>query len=173
MNVLIVVPSYPSADNQYGGIFIHEQIKAIKRADPHLYIEVVKIEPYVPRFLSAITNKYKKYQNSQKIYLYDGITVNVIKVLSFPRNILMANKCKRTSKKLQKYLKRSTKTFDIIHAHGAVHTGFAAVVNAHKNNSISVVTAHGSDFMFYHNLNKRMNKISQYIMKNANSIIAV
>ncbi len=172
MNVLIVVPSYPSVNNPYGGIFIHEQIKAIKRADPHLYIEVVKIEPYVPIFLSAIIKKYKKYENGQESYLYDGITVNVIKVLSFPRNILMANKCKRTSKKLQEYLKCRNKTFDIIHAHGAVHTGFAAVDNAQRNSSISVVTAHGSDIMFYPNLNKRMNKISQYIMKNANSIIA-
>jgi glycosyltransferase involved in cell wall biosynthesis len=172
MNVLIVAPSYPSIENPYGGIFIHEQIKAMKRVDPHLYIEVVKVEPYVPKMLSSTMKKYEKFKNSKENYLYDGITVNVIKVLSFPKNILMANKCKRTSIKLQKYLKNNNKTFDVIHAHGAVHTGFAAVDSSQKNNLISVITAHGSDIMFYPDLNKSMKKTSQYILENANSIIA-
>lgn len=172
MKVLLVVPNYPSVEEPYAGIFIHEQLKAIKRMNPKIYIEVVKIEPYVPKLLSKIIKKYQIYENMKDIYVHDGISVNIIRVLSLPKNLFMAFKCRRTAIKLQKYLKLNNTKFDIIHAHGAVHTGFSAVYNSKQIKNSSIVTVHGSDIMFYPDLNKRMKNTSEYTLKNANSIIA-
>ncbi|MCK4257776.1 MAG: glycosyltransferase [Halanaerobiales bacterium] len=171
MKILILAPSYPSDNDPYGGIFIHQQVKAIKRSNQNVTIDVIRVIPFAPKILKFVNRKYLKYENLVGEYLYDGVRVSLIKVFTLPRNLNTSSMCKMLYKKFKKIL--SDTNYDIVHAHGAVHTGYAAVRACTEKGIKSVVTVHGSDIMYYSNLNNQMKEISNYIFKNADSILAV
>ena len=172
MNVLVLAPGYPTDKNPYSGIYIHEQVMAIKRVDPNIDIEVIKIIPHVPLLIRKIFTKYANYEENIYEYTYAGVHVKILKVFTLPRNLNTPYICESLYKKINKYLNNSKKHYDIIHAHGAVHTGYAAVKNCINRNIKSAVTVHGSDIMYYPDLNKSMKKINYFVLSHADLLLA-
>lgn len=171
MKVLVLVPFYPSNTDPYSGVFIHKQIKAIMNDNSGVDIDVLKVDPYAPKILRIFNKKYKKYDNSIKEYEYDGVKVSIVRVLSLPRNLNISFVCKM----LYLLINNMTdiKKYDIIHAHCAVHTGYAAARVCKEKDIKSVITIHGSDIMYYSNLNNKMKKISNYILEYSSCVIAI
>lgn len=172
MKVLVVAPGYPSNTDPYAGAFIHEQVKAMKRTSPEISVDVVKVMPYSPKLLGMFNSRYSVYDTHRLGYDYESVSVNIIRVVTLPKNLNTASVCKSLYRRLSKFFRRGRQNYDIVHAHGAVHTGYATVRACSSLRAKSVVTVHGSDIMYYSELNKSMRQISGYILSNADLLIA-
>lgn len=110
MRVLIIPERFPENENDVGGIFIHDQIKAISN---FAEVEVFYTKPYGNVGLSsenanrALIHRHSTYTRSH---------LKMLKPLQYYRWIRSAEK-----------LARNLKPFDIIHLHGSTLRGDMAV----------------------------------------------
>lgn len=172
LNVLIVAPAYPSLKKPYAGSFIHEQVKSIMAFDKSINFTVVKSQPYTPLILKILFKKYRK-NNFRKYNSFEGVNVNTIRLITLPKNKNIYHVSKAFTRKLKKFIKNSNVEYDIIHSHGAVHTGYAGVMNSKFYNIKSIVTCHGSDISFYPNLNKKIHKVVSETLHKSNYLISI
>jgi len=145
IKVITVTPFYPSEVHPYSGIFVESQI--INLSKNGIKANIYYCVPRVPLPLSFIKLKWKELGKFEKCYERNGICINVLRYIAFPKNIGMAVSAADIYIQLKKILIKENP--DLIHAHFAIPTGFAACKAAEVTNTPVVTTIHGSDINYY------------------------
>ena len=173
MKVLVISHMYPSTFSEIGGIFVHEQVKAL--VSKGIEVQVISPVPWTPFPINYLSSKWKKYSAIPEKMVYEGISIWYPRYLTFPRSWFFASSGQRmywgikdvVSKIYQKY------KFDLIQAHVALPDGFAAVKLKQIYRKPIVVTIHGQDLYvaFYRNKSCKITLFN--IFKKVDRIILV
>ena len=144
LNVLVLSEMFPNPGNAMAGIFVLEQMRALRRQGVEL--RVICPTPWIPRSLRAL-QRVKKYVATPVQASVDGFSANYPRVPMFPsgRFVYLSGfvhylYCRRL---LRRMLKESN--VDLIHAHAILPVGFAAVLLGREFKIPVSCTVHGSD----------------------------
>lgn len=171
MTILFLSTMYPNSIIYMSGVFVHEQVKSLKKLGVN--IEVVAPIPLTFFPLTKIRNKWKLYDSVPIKELIEGVKVYHPRYLSLPRGILKDFWGFIMAFSILKVLKKEKELgkIDIIHAHGGLPDDHTAKILAQKLKLPYVVTVHGDTV--YSTINKRYFYRSKEALENANAIIAV
>jgi glycosyltransferase involved in cell wall biosynthesis len=141
MRVLFVTELWPP----HGGSFVFEQVKSVAS---HVSVTVVVLIPHPPN-LSRYRSQRSRFANkSEAPELEHTISVYYLRYRTIPELGKYLNSA-QAFRALARFLRRHNEQFDLVHAHFAYTTGFAAV-RAGRNFSLPVMVAtYGSDINFY------------------------
>ncbi|MCM0647440.1 glycosyltransferase [Clostridium swellfunianum] len=159
--------------NKVSGIFVHEQVKALKKLGCD--IRVISPVPAVPFPLSVVSKKWKRYSKIQKIEEISDIKAYYPRMIMLPRDIIFHNSGKIYFHSIKQLLKGIYKEFpfDIVHCHTALPDGYAGSLVAQLYNKPIVTTIHGNDFQnTIHKSEKSKNAIVHAI-KYSNKVVTV
>lgn len=153
MKILVISHMYPSTFNEIGGIFVHEQVKAL--VSKGVEVQLVSPVPWTPFPINYLSSKWKKYNNIPERTVYEGISIWYPRYLIFPRAWFFASSGQRMYGGIKDVVLKIYKEFqfDLIHAHVALPDGFAAMKIKHIYQKPLIVTIHGQDLYvtFYRN----------------------
>ena len=173
MKILVITHMYPSTFNEIGGIFVHEQVKAL--VSKGVKVQVVSPVPWTLFPINYLSSKWKKYNTIPVKRVYEGINIWYPRYVTFPRAWFFASSGQRmylgikdvVSKIYQKF------QFDLIHAHVALPDGFAALKIKHIYHKPLIVTIHGQDLYVTFYRNKRCKIALFNVYKKVDCIILV
>jgi glycosyltransferase involved in cell wall biosynthesis len=147
MRVLFVTELWPP----HGGSFVFEQVKSVAS---HVSVTVVVLIPHPPN-LSRYRSRPSRFANkSEAPELEHDIPVYYLRYRTIPELGKYLNSM-QAFRALAQFLRRHNQQFDLIHAHFAYTTGFAAVRAGRQLCVPVVVTVHGSDINYYTRRNPR------------------
>jgi len=137
---------YPVSYNPVYGIFVHEQVKALKNAG--MDIRVVSPKAWSPWPIKHLSKKWKAYSEVPEHDELNGIQVHYPKYLTFPKGLFFASSGNRMYQGIKSTVQEiyNEFPFDLIHAHVALPVGKAASLIAEDFGCPFVVTIHGYDF---------------------------
>ena len=146
MKVLVISHMYPSSFNEIGGIFVHEQVKALVAKG--VEIQVVSPVPWTPFPVNYLSSKWKKYGAVPERTVYEGINIWYPRYITFPRAWFFASSGQRMYLGIKDVVAKIYKEFqfDLIHAHVALPDGYAGMKVAQKYKKPLIVNIHGQDF---------------------------
>ncbi|MDZ7363255.1 MAG: glycosyltransferase family 4 protein [candidate division KSB1 bacterium] len=141
MRVLIVTELWPP----HGGSFVFEQVKAIA---PYVSVTVAVLIPNPPD-LSRYRSRWSRFADkSAAPEMEDGIPVYYLRYRTIPELGKYLNSV-QAFRALACFLRQRKDQFDLIHAHFAYTTGFAAVRAGRSFDLPVIVATYGSDINFY------------------------
>ena len=146
MKVLVISHMYPSTFNEIGGIFVHEQVKALVAKG--IEVQVVSPVPWTPFPINYLSSKWKKYSTIPERTVYEGISIWYPRYVTFPRAWFFASSGQRMYLGIKDVVAKIYKEFqfDLIHAHVALSDGYAGMKIAQKYKKPLIVNIHGQDF---------------------------
>ena len=173
MNVLVLSHMYPNQENEISGIFVQEQILALKKRG--IQVVVLSSKPWLPDgFRSLLSRKGRNFdipldENRESIQVYYP------RYLSFPRNFLLSTAGYRVfcGIKDQAVELHEKFNFDLIHAHAAIPDGFAAMLLARELDIPFVVTIHGLDFYQTLHRNQLLKKQVENVLGRSSAAVVV
>ena len=173
LRVLIISTMYPHPLVPTYGIFVHQQMAALTKLG--CQVVVICPVPWAPFPLPLFRRKWKEYARAPRFARKDNIDVYYPRFLLFPRKILISYSgnflylgIKRTMHRLEKKLR-----FDIIHAHGLLPEGWAALALTRKRKLPVIVTTHGKDVFMTSQLNNRCRQILNNIIRSVDAFVLV
>ena len=172
MRVLEISHMYPSTFNEIGGIFVHEQVKALVAKG--IEVQVISPVPWTPFPINCFSSKWKKYSTIPEREIQEGINVWHPRCVTFPRAWFFASSGQRMYEGIKDVVSKIYKEFqfDLIHAHVALPDGFAGMKIAQKYKKPLIVTIHGQDFQQTLFKNKKCKKnIEKVINFSARTIV--
>lgn len=144
VKVLVLTEWFPNSGNPTAGIFVLEQMRALRRQN--VEFEVICPIPWIPGLLRRLPGA-QKYVAHPLPSSVDGFAVSFLRVPMFPGGRLMYLSgfvqyiwCRRLVRRM---LKKNG--INLIHAHAILPPGFAAVLLGREFNIPVSCTAHGSD----------------------------
>jgi glycosyltransferase involved in cell wall biosynthesis len=134
---------YPSPVNPTGGIFVHEQVKAL-RALGH-DVRVVSPKAWAPPFV----RRYEAYRRVPGTDTVEGVPVLYPKRIALPGNRLGRHDARAMLAAIALPLRAVHRNwpFHVIHAHMVAPDGWAAARVAHALGVPAVATAHRADVL--------------------------
>jgi len=146
MKVLVISHMYPSTFNEIGGVFVHEQVKALVAKG--VEIQVVSPIPWTPFPINYLSSKWENYSNIPERTIYERINIWYPHYITFPRAWFFASSGQRMYLGIKDIALKIYKEFqfDLIHAHVALPDGFAGMNIAQKYKRPLIITTHGQDF---------------------------
>lgn len=146
MKILVISHMYPSVFNEIGGIFVHEQVKAL--VSKGVEVQVLSPIPWTPFPVNCLSFKWKKYSEVPKREIREGINIWYPRYLTFPRAWFFASSGYRMYLGIKNVVSKIHKEFqfDLIHAHVALPDGYAGEKIAQKYEKPLFVNIHGQDF---------------------------
>ena len=146
MKVLVISHMYPSSFNEVGGIFVHEQVKALVAKGAE--VQVVSPVPWTPFPINYLSSKWKKYSTVPERTVYEGISIWYPRYVTFPRAWFFALSGQRMYLGIKDVIAKTYKEFqfNLIHAHVALPDGYAGMKVAQKYKKPLIVNIHGQDF---------------------------
>jgi len=146
MKVLVISHMYPSTFNEIGGIFVHEQVKALVAKG--VEIQVVSPVPWTPFPINYLSSKWKKYSIVPEREIQEGINVWYPRCVTFPRAWFFGSSGQRMYLGIKDVVVKIYQKFqfDLIHAHVALPDGYAGIKIAQKYKKPLIVNIHGQDF---------------------------
>lgn len=164
---------YPSSFNEVYGIFVHEQVKALK--DEGIEIKVISPVPRTPFPTNKISKKWKKISMIPDYTNWGKIPVYYPRYITFPKSILFESSGERMYKGIRQLAVKIYQDFkfDLIHAHVALPDGYAAMKLAEVFNVPYVVTIHGQDLQQTIYRNKQCKENIFKVIYSAKKIILV
>lgn len=170
MKVLVVCPFFPyDPIRPYSGIFVGEQVQMLRQLGVEAH--VVTFVPWTPWPVSALKPKWKELAQIPSRYSWRDIEVIVHRYPVLPRNRALDIAARVMERLLYQDVVASEP--DLIHAHFAYPTGFAAVRCARRLSIPVVLTVHGSDVHTVPNLAKRYRADVMEALKGATRVLAV
>jgi teichuronic acid biosynthesis glycosyltransferase TuaC len=164
---------YPSSFNEVYGIFVHEQVKALK--DKGIEIKVISPVPKTPFPINTIKGKWKKISMIPEYKDWGKIPVWYPRYTTFPKSILFESSGERMYRGIRQLTGKIYQDckFDLIHAHVALPDGYAAMKLSEDFNVPYVVTIHGQDFYITIHKNNKCKNYIKKILQKAEKIIVV
>lgn len=172
MNVLVFSHMFPSSADPMGGIFVLEQMKALRG----LGVEIVVVAPvpWIPSMLRSIPRGRKYYAVPPRDAIH-GFHVEYPRVLSFPGGRLFCMygafyylACLRAVRHLVR-----DREIQMIHAHAILPDGFAGVLLGQTLNLPVVCTVHGSDINIYPFRNRCTRRATIWALRRVDRLITV
>lgn len=159
MNVLKLSVVYPSQHNPISGIFIQKESESLIKQCP---IKITVLNPIAfgrakPPSENAILNNIKLIR--PKYFSLPGSFFLTLKTMFFALSCI--------------WTLRKSFTYDVIHAHSIVITGFAGLLLKKIYSKPLVITVHGNEFDFTGVKQWPHRLIFKYVLNNANLIIVV
>lgn len=143
MKLLVISHMYPSPRDHFGGIFVHQQVRALSRLCD---VKVISPKPWAPRML-WLRRKWRQYGRDPDRDVLDGIEVFYPKMLHFPRSFTMQWygyymywAVRQLVAEIEAHFE-----FDLIHCHVALPDGFGGMLVNRRYNRKLVVSVHGQD----------------------------
>jgi len=135
---------YPNKVDNYSGIFVHEQVKALIKLG--VKVEVIAPTPYSPKILSMFNKRWRAFSKISRVEIIDGVTIHRPKFIAIP-----GGKMKHYWGYFYAYLAKNTvrmilqKTdIDLFHVHGTIPDDHAVSILSKKFNIPFVATVHGA-----------------------------
>jgi glycosyltransferase involved in cell wall biosynthesis len=143
MRVLMLSHMYPSPVNPTAGIFVHEQVRALRSLGHD--VRVVSPKGWAPPLLS----RWGAYRDVPSVDTVEGVPVLYPRKLTLPRNLLGPYNCDAMLWAIRKPLLRVHRRwpFDVIHAHMLVPDGWAAAAVGAELEVPVVATGHRADVL--------------------------
>ncbi len=171
MNILVVSPGYPSKKSIYVSSFVHNQVKTVKKQlDTKDEIVVFSIVPWIPAWISKLLKKYRNIDSHSRYY-YEGVNVYQIRIFMLPKNKNILSMGEQTYRRILKKIRKIKLLPDIIHSHGAVHTGYAGSKISIKLSIPNLLTIHGSDVLKYPQISPKVEARLCNTLTNTKTII--
>lgn len=169
MRILMLSHMYPSPVNPTGGIFVHEQVKAL-RARGH-DVRVVSPKAWGPPFVP----QYAAYRTIPGHDVIEGVPVLYPKRLALPGNRLGPNDARAMLAAIALPLRTVHKNwpFDVIHAQMVAPDGWAAARVARALGVPSVATAHRADVLDLPARSPAMRKLVGDAVASLDAVVAV
>jgi glycosyltransferase involved in cell wall biosynthesis len=144
LKVLVLSEMFPNPDNATAGIFVLEQMRALRRQG--VEFRVISPTPWIPPGLRSVA-RLRKYAASPAHGTVDGFAVDYLRIPMFPRGAFLYLAgfvyylwCRAL---LREMLKETS--IDLIHAHAIAPAGFGAVLLGREFKIPVICTVHGSD----------------------------
>lgn len=172
MTVLVLSYLFPNERYQNSGIFVLEQIKALREEGTE--VRVIAPRPWVPpglQFLPCV----RRNPPAPQVLAIDGFKVQRPKVLTLPKNMSFAGSgllFYLACRSLVSEWARNTR-IDVIHAHTLVPCGFAAVLLGREFSLPVVCTGHGSDVNVYPFNGHFAHRASTWAARNVDTLVTV
>lgn len=146
MKVLVVSQMYPNPVNPVGGIFVHEQVKALISLG--VDINVLSPYPWIPWPISRLRRTWKELARVPLEAEIEGVRVCYPRYLHFPRKFLLGSLGKRMYWGMHCLIEDfwSQKPFSLVHAHAAFPAGVVGKEISERYGVPLVITIHGADF---------------------------
>lgn len=173
MKVLIISHMYPSTFNSMAGIFVHQQVKTLKKKG--VDVKVVSPVPIAPFPLNLISKKWARYREIPYKANIQGVEIFYPRYLEFPKGIMFDKSGFFMSMGIKSLIKKIYKDFkfDLIHSHVAVPDGYAGMILNKEFKAPHVVTIHGQDFQNTINKNIKCKKALFNVLNHVDKIITV
>ncbi|MDK2897345.1 MAG: hypothetical protein PWP04_1465 [Candidatus Atribacteria bacterium] len=173
MKVLVLSHMYPSSFNEVGGIFVHEQVRAL--IEKGVEVRVVSPIPWSPPPINCIKGKWRKYSQVPSHQVWDGVEVFYPRYLAFPGAWFFASSGRRMYRGVGELVKNIYQEFpfDILHAHVALPDGYAGVLLACELKLPLVVSIHGQDLQHTIYRNAYCRRALTHVFSHASRVILV
>jgi len=173
VKVLIISHMYPSRINETYGIFVRDQVNALKELG--LDVKVISPVPYTPFPMKYIKKKWRDYALIPLRDRVDGIDVFYPRYVEFPKSYLLHHSGYFMYRGIKKVVAKLYEEFpfDIIHAHVAVPDGHSALLVNKEYNVPLVITIHGQDLQVTSERNQAWREKLIHVLKGADKIITV
>lgn len=172
MRVLVLSHMFPSPANAIGGIFVLEQMKALRELGVEIF--VVAPTPWVPPMLGFLP-RGRKYSTIPRRHSLEGFSVEYPRVLCLPGGGLFYLYgvsyyvgCLRLVRRLV-----TDHKIQLIHAHTIMPDGFAGVLLGRTLDLPVVCTIHGSDINFYPFRNRCTHLATRWALKRVGWLVTV
>lgn len=144
MHICVISHMYPNPVNPMSGIFVYNQVKAL--AEAGCRIKVFSPTPSFPLY-----PKWKGYRQMDLQSIQDGIPVQYVPTLMFPKGLFFSAYGKLYLRSLAQHIEESHQKdpFDLIHCHTIYPDGWTGGELAEKLEIPVVSTIHGSDILLY------------------------
>ena len=164
---------YPSGFDEINGIFVHKQVKELKKQGCEVI--VVSPVPYAPFPVKYLSKKWKKYSQIPKKAILEDIEIYYPRYLSIPKNLFFASSGIRMYLGVKKTIAEIYKNFvfDCIHSHVALPDGYAGMMIAKKYKKPLIVTIHGGDLQYTIFKNKKCKKNIEKVINFSKKTIVV
>lgn len=173
MKILIISHMYPSTFNEVAGVYVHQQVKALK--DNGVEVRVISPVPFAPFPLNVIKKKWGLYSKIPHRRIIDGIKVYYPRYIEFPNGFMFH----RTGTTMYHGMKNLVKEiynefkFDMIHSHVALPDGDAGLKLSKEYNVPHINTIHGQDLQEKIYEDDRYKEKIFNVIKNSNCTIVV
>jgi teichuronic acid biosynthesis glycosyltransferase TuaC len=150
VNVLVISHMYPKNYNPAYGIFVHQQLQALKQEGIHTC--VLSPTPWAGFPLTLFLPRWHRYRAVPRAAEVEGITVRYPRYLAFPGGYLFDSSGRRAYRAAAGIFRElleaqaAESPFDLIHAHTALPDGQAALLASRCFKLPYVLTIHGQDF---------------------------
>jgi len=166
-DVLFITNSYPS--------FIKNQIELISEQFNNVYV-LVRYNPIaeISRFIPS-----EELKNHRKRFQIDltktpsNVRVIILPLLYLPTDLGYKNLGKKHFKAVQKTIQKNKIEFDLIHAHFAWSSGYAAAKLKERYNVPLIVTTHGYDIYDLPFRSSEWKANIEYVLNKADHVITV
>ena len=173
LKILILSHMYPNNAQPYYGMFVNEQVRALREQGNE--VKVVSPIPYAP-FPINLTNEIRRALPSvPKQRAHEGVEVYHPRRVLFPSNILYHKSgnfyyaaIKRVIEEIHKDFK-----FDVIQAHVALPDGFAGLKIKERYQVPLVTTIHGRDIYKTVHYSEKNEKAVKKALNGSDKIITV
>lgn len=162
---------YPNSQIYLSGIFVHEQVKALKKLG--VDVTVFAPVPYSPLLLNNINPKWKSLSKINYVETFEGVKIYHPKYFAVPAGILKQYwSYKYYHSALKMIRSEELGKFDLIHAHGSIPDCHAAYLLAKNLNIPYVQTVHGSSV--YAGIKRKQQFVKIKIaLENADEVVGV
>lgn len=145
MKVLVVSHMYPCTAHEVGGLFVHDQARALVEAG--VDVRVVSPKAWTPWPVPHLRPKWKAMSKIPSHAEREGISVLSPRYLVLPRGWMFSSSGRRMYHGIRSCVRRLHREFpfDLIHAHVALPDGYAGMLLAQGFEVPLVVTIHGQD----------------------------
>lgn len=174
MDVIVLSHMYPKSYSPYGGIFVHEQVAAIKKHLSNGSVTVISPVPWSPRCL-WIRKKWRVYGQAEEKKQEEGIMVYCPRYLVIPgrfffpmQGIFIFISIILLMKKLIK-----NKPNVILHTHTILPDGLAGIFVKKIFKLPHICTIHGSDINIRPHESKITFLLTRYALKRCDRIVTV
>ncbi len=177
MNLIVLSHMYPKTYAPNDGIFVHEQVKALKQVIDGNITVIVPV-PWSPKIL-WFKKKWREYGQAERENLIDGIKVYYPRYLMIPARYFSRFQAIHgifiylSAKALVKKLIRMNQQETVLHSHTILYDGFAGGLLKRKYKIPHICTIHGSDINIYPFRNKLNLSFVKFALNNCDQVVTV
>ncbi len=164
---------YPKPYNRIGGIFVHNQVKAL--LEKGCRVTVVSPVRQMPFPLNYTVRKWRARKTIPERVVWEGVPIFHPHYQLIPRAMFYWTSGLLMYRGIRSFMEELSRqfSFDLIHAHVALPDGYAAVMLKQTMNVPVVVTIHGVDFHSTIRRNQRCKDAVGKVLAQADHIITV
>jgi len=172
IRLLVLTTMYPQKIDDNSGIFIHNQIKHLQKAETK--VKVIRPIPYAPKML-WFNPKWKSYGLIPENDTIDEVSVYYPRYIRIPGKWFHSLSCYSMHSRIKKVVDSIIKGFKphIIHTHGVTPTGYVGLRLKNRYKLPYVCSLRGSDIHTYPRNGKLSMHLTKQVISGADQLVSV